>query len=363
MTVIELEDLCKFYEGGDIKAANNVNLEINDGEFMTLLGPSGCGKTTILRLIAGLEAPTRGNVYFDGEKVTGVAPDERNVAMVFQNYAIYPHMSVRENIRYPLKVRNVAEDERRERIKETARFLEIENLLDRDPKELSGGQRQRVALGRAVVREPSVFLLDEPLANLDAKLRVKMRSEMKKLMRELGTTTIYVTHDQEEAMTMSERVAVINSGCIEQVDEPTQLYDCPQTRWVAGFIGSPSMNLIECDLVEKGEEKVLESEHFSLGISEGLADKIEKNSSGSNLTLGIRPGDFLVVEETPDVGIKGGLHTIEPLGEYTIVNVEVGDLMLKAKVDQFNMRNVSEIYLTFDEDNLYLYDENGDLIG
>ncbi len=362
MTVIELEDLCKFYEGGDIKAADNVNLEIRDGEFMTLLGPSGCGKTTILRLIAGLETPTKGDVYFDDENVTEMAPSKRNVAMVFQNYAIYPHMSVRENIEYPLKVRDVQKDKRTEKVEEAARFLEIEELLDRSPDELSGGQRQRVALGRAVVRDPTVFLLDEPLANLDAKLRVRMRSEMKKLLKDLGTTTVYVTHDQEEAMTMSERVAVINSGSVEQVDEPTQLYQRPRTRWVADFIGSPSMNLIDCDLVERGGQKILDSEHFSVAISDGLAEKIDSNSSGSGLTLGIRPGDFIVSEEKPDIGICGELHTLEPLGEFTIVNVQVDDLMLKAKVDQFSSEEVSEIYLTFDEDDVYLYDENGDLI-
>lgn len=365
MTRVRLENLCKYYEGGEIKANHNINLEIKSGEFLTLLGPSGCGKTTALRQIAGLENPTKGKIYFDGKSVNDLSPKDRNVAMVFQNYAIYPHMTVRENIEYPLKIRDVSEEEKKKRVKETGEFLQIEELLDRDPAELSGGQRQRVALGRAIVRDPDVFLLDEPLANLDAKLRVTMRSEMKKLQEKLGVTTLYVTHDQVEAMTMSKRVAVMNEGTVQQVDSPSKLYSRPKKKWVAGFVGSPSMNLIDCSLKEENGERVLDAEEITITLSEEFGDLLAKKTSGSELTFGIRPKDFSVRKEEPSTSpkIRGEIHTLEPLGEHVIVNVTVDDRLLKAKISPgFTAEPGSEIYLTFDENSTYVYDEKDELV-
>lgn len=365
MVSIRLEGICKYYEGGEIKANENINLEIKDGEFLTLLGPSGCGKTTTLRQIAGLEKPTKGTVYFDGEPVNDKPPSDRNVAMVFQNYAIYPHMSVRENIEYPLKVRDVSEEERRNRVEDTAEFLEIEKLLDRDPGELSGGQRQRVALGRAIVRDPAAFLLDEPLANLDAKLRVGMRAEMKKLQEELGVTTVYVTHDQTEAMTMSERVAVMKEGVLQQVDPPTELYSRPKKKWVGAFIGSPEMNQVDCSLKVEDGKRILSAEEITIPLKEELADLVERKTSGSELTFGVRPKDISIHEEEPSAPpkMKGEVDTLEPLGEHTIANVTVGDRLLKAKVPpSFAAGPGTEVYLAFDEDSMYIYDENGDLV-
>ncbi|KXA98546.1 hypothetical protein AKJ39_01650 [candidate division MSBL1 archaeon SCGC-AAA259J03] len=365
MTAIRLDNISKYYEGGAIKANHNINLSIQDGEFLTILGPSGCGKTTTLRLISGLEKPTKGDIYFQGESVLNKSPKERNVAMVFQNYAIYPHMSVWENIEYPLKVREVPEEERKERIRKTAEFLQIDELLERDPADLSGGQRQRVALGRAIVRDPSVFLLDEPLANLDAKLRILMRSELKKLQQELGVTTVYVTHDQEEAMSMSNRVAVMNEGEIQQVDPPEKLYSEPKKEWVAGFIGSPSMNLFDCKLRLEDDEAIIDAGDFTFSIDKGLADVLGEKSESSNFTVGIRPASIDVKTEPPEASpiIEGEIHTIEPLGEYTIVNVEVGNEMIKSKITEFKqLESGSKVFLSFDQDSLYFYNEEGELI-
>lgn len=243
---------------GEVTAVKNMNLDIKDGEFMILLGPSGCGKTTTLRMISGLEEPTKGQIYIgdklvaDPEKGVFVPPKDRDIAMVFQSYALYPHMTVYDNIAFPLKLRKVPKQEIDQRVREVAEMLGLTELLKRKPRELSGGQRQRVALGRAIVRKPQVFLMDEPLSNLDAKLRVKMRAELKKLQRQLGVTTIYVTHDQVEAMTMGDRIAVINAGELQQVGSPDEVYDKPANTFVAGFIGSPPMNSMDASITEDG---------------------------------------------------------------------------------------------------------------
>ncbi len=243
MASITFDQVGKVYPGGT-RAITDVNLDISDGEFLVLVGPSGCGKSTLLRMIAGLEEITEGNLKIGERVVNDVTPKDRDIAMVFQNYALYPHMSVYDNMAFGLKLRKMAKDEIKRRVSEAARVLEITEYLDRKPKALSGGQRQRVAMGRAIVREPSAFLMDEPLSNLDAKLRVQMRSEIGMLQQRLGTTTVYVTHDQVEAMTMGDRVAVIRKGRLQQVDTPRNLYDNPDNLFVAGFIGSPSMNFV-----------------------------------------------------------------------------------------------------------------------
>ncbi|HMC37044.1 MAG TPA: sn-glycerol-3-phosphate ABC transporter ATP-binding protein UgpC, partial [Actinomycetota bacterium] len=280
MARIVLEGITKQFSP-DVIAVDDVSLDIADGEFMVLVGPSGCGKSTILRIIAGLEEVTAGEVHIGDRQVTDLPPKERDVAMVFQNYALYPHMTVEENIGFGLKLRHVAKEEVKRRVRETARILALEPLLDRKPLALSGGQRQRVAMGRAMVREPKAFLMDEPLSNLDAKLRVQMRAELARIRQRLGTTTVYVTHDQVEAMTLGDRVAVLKDGVLQQVDRPQRLFDQPANLFVAAFIGSPSMNLVEASL-EKGQVSFA---GFSLPIP---PDRDLTGYEGRTVIVGIR---------------------------------------------------------------------------
>ncbi|WP_254863241.1 ABC transporter ATP-binding protein [Halovivax gelatinilyticus] len=390
MTHISLNDVSKYYDGGETVANYKLNLDIEDGEFLVFLGPSGCGKTTALRLIAGLEQPSEGEIYFDDQRVDGWSPSARNVAMVFQNYALYPHMTVKGNIEYPLKVRGMAPDDRDERVAEATELLHIEDQVDKPPAELSGGQRQRVALARAIVREPSVFLLDEPLSNLDAKLRQEMRIELKRLQNELDITTVYVTHNQEEAMGMADRVAVMDRGTIRQLAPPQELYERPRTAWVARFIGMPPMNLFEgtrrngsIDIGEAGtvEHRSLsggESRQRELvqagGRSEAGGDdrdaqavpvEADGEPAGANvLSLGVRPEDLDVRTEKPTNGnvISGTVDTIEPLGEYVLVNVSVNDQVVNAKVSDTDLERDDPVYLTFADEDAYLYDESGVLV-
>ena len=292
MAEIVLEDVTKQFAGG-VTAVDNVSLTIADGEFMVLVGPSGCGKTTLLRSIGGLETISAGRISIGDRDVTMVAPGKRDLAMVFQNYALYPHMTVRQNLGYSLRVQGKGRDEREQRVREVARMLELEELLDRRPRQLSGGQQQRVAMGRAIIRHPAAFLMDEPLSNLDAKLRVGMRTSLQELHARLGTTTIYVTHDQVEAMTLGHRVAVMRDGRIQQVDAPQKLYDDPANLFVAAFIGSPAMNLVpatlEGDEVVFGQFRLAVPEHRRLGVPEG------------RVVMGIRPEAF----EDPAYGDPG----------------------------------------------------------
>ena len=283
MGEIELQHVTKVFSG-DVVALDDVSLRIEDGEFIALVGPSGCGKSTLLRALAGLEEVTAGEISIDGRDVTDLAPRHRDVAMVFQSYALYPHMTVRENLGYGLKVRRTAKGEVRERVDEIARMLGLDELLDRKPAQLSGGQRQRVAMGRAIARRPKVFLMDEPLSNLDAKLRVGMRASLAQLHRQLATTTVYVTHDQVEAMTLGQRVAVMRDGRILQVDSPQRLYEQPRDLFVAGFIGSPAMNLV--DAIIDGDE--VEFGQFRVPLDPGRRPA----GSGSRVVLGIRPESF-----------------------------------------------------------------------
>ncbi len=353
MTRITLKDISKYYDGGETVANYRLNLEVEDGEFLAFLGPSGCGKTTALRLIAGLERPSEGDIYFDDERVTDRSPSDRNVAMVFQNYALYPHMTVRGNIAYPLKVRGLPPDERDRRIEDATELLHIEDLLGKRPAELSGGQRQRTALARAIVRKPSVFLLDEPLSNLDAKLRQEMRSELKRLHDEIGITTVYVTHNQEEAMGMGDRIAVMNEGTIRQVSPPEELYSQPRTAWVARFIGSPPMNLL------RGERR-----NGTIDLGGGGEVDLDAGGAPDTLSLGVRPEDLALSTERPSSGyaIEGTVDTVEPLGEYTIVNVTVDGQVVKAKEPTTTVARGDRVYLTFDDRDAYLYDEDGELL-
>jgi len=329
MANVRLEHITKRF--GDVVAVDDVSIEIEDKNFVALLGPSGCGKTTTLRIVAGLETLTSGDVYIGGKLVNELSPRERNVAMVFQSYALYPHMSVFENMAFPLKIRKVPKEEIRKRVRDAASLLGVDELLDRKPKELSGGQRQRVALGRAMVRNPEVFLLDEPLSNLDAKLRVYMRAELKRLQRNLGVTTIYVTHDQVEALTMSDRIAVMNEGKLQQVDGPDELYSKPANTWVAGFIGSPPMNFFDCTLSLEPQH-CLDATEFKLEIDPNLAKAIKEKASSNELVLGARPEDLTVVKGKPDkADILAEIYVVEPVGESTIVDLKIGKYLAKAR--------------------------------
>lgn len=294
MATVKLENICKSYDNG-FQAAKDVNIDIKDKEFIVLVGPSGCGKSTTLRMIAGLEDITSGTLKIDDRVVNDAEPKDRDIAMVFQNYALYPHMSVYDNMSFSLKLRKMDKQEIDKKVKEAAKILQLENLLDRKPKALSGGQRQRVALGRSIVRNPKVFLMDEPLSNLDAKLRTEMRAQISKLHKDLGATFIYVTHDQTEAMTMGDRIVVMKDGVVQQINKPKVLYDNPVNKFVASFIGSPQMNFMDAEILKDGEDIVasLPGKEVKFLIPKGKAAFLEeKGYVGKTITIGIRPEDI-----------------------------------------------------------------------
>ena len=351
----------------------NVNIDVADREFVVLVGPSGCGKSTTLRMIAGLEDVTEGEIYIGERLVNDVPPKDRDIAMVFQNYALYPHMTVFQNMAFGLKLRKYPKGEIERRVLEAAEILGIRDLLDRKPKALSGGQRQRVAVGRAIVRKPKVFLFDEPLSNLDAKLRVQMRTEISKLHQRLETTMIYVTHDQVEAMTMADRIAVLKEGVLQQCAVPDELYLKPRNIFVGGFIGSPPMNFLDCSLVEENHEHYLDLGVFKLWIPSDIADLIMKNASGSELVLGIRPEDLKVTltlpPEAKEAGqkskiqaIKSEIYVLEPLGKDVIINTKLGDTLVKVVAPPTIRPSVGEtIWLNFDLDKMHIFDKKTEL--
>jgi multiple sugar transport system ATP-binding protein len=340
---LRLDGVTKVFEEGDdeVVAVDHVSMDIRAGEFVVLVGPSGCGKTTTLRMVAGLEQPTEGRVEIHGEDVSGRDPRERNVAMVFQNYALYPHKTVRENLAFPLAIRKYPKEEREQKVRETAQLLGIGELLDRQPRDLSGGQQQRVALGRAIIRDPELFLFDEPLSNLDAKLRIQMRTELNKLHGRVGKTSVYVTHDQEEAMTLGDRIAVMNDGRLQQIAPPQRVYEHPANRFVAGFIGEPPMNFFDVELSRRGGERTtgertaeerttgdekaadywLLSEAFELAVPDEMAAKLATwDGDHERLTFGVRPEDLrdaalLDAEEFADgTTFRAYVKVVEPMG-------------------------------------------------
>ncbi|AKO99116.1 Maltose/maltodextrin transport ATP-binding protein MalK (plasmid) [Marinovum algicola DG 898] len=313
MSTISVRNVTKKY--GAVTAIPDLSLEVTKGEFIVLVGPSGCGKSTLLRMLAGLESITEGEVAIDGEVVNNMMPRQRNIAMVFQSYALYPHMTVAGNMGFSLKLDGADKAEVAARVNEVAKILALESLLDRKPAQLSGGQRQRVAMGRSIVRDPSVFLFDEPLSNLDAKLRVQMRAEIKSLHNRLGTTIVYVTHDQIEAMTMADRIVVMNAGTIEQVGAPLDLYDQPANLFVAEFLGSPSMNLIDGTISDSGTVVLGSGLELPLGAS---------LRAGAEVTLGIRP-EYISLSDTGGMKVRCMVSVIEPTGPATILVVEMGD--------------------------------------
>jgi multiple sugar transport system ATP-binding protein len=332
MAEVVLKNVTKVF-GSSVVAVDDASIDIADREFVVLVGPSGCGKSTFLRMIAGLEEVTDGEIYIDGKLVNNVAPKDRDIAMVFQNYALYPHMTAFDNMAFGLKLRKYQKDEIQTRVEEAAQILGIENLLDRKPKELSGGQRQRVAVGRAIVRKPKVFLFDEPLSNLDAKLRVQMRTEIEKLHNRLQTTMIYVTHDQTEAMTMGTRIVVLKDGLIQQVADPMTLYDSPVNKFVAGFIGSPAMNFADGKIVDGGGISFDEG-NFRIPLKSDLAEKV-REYSGKDIIFGVRPEDLY--GSPPEGGsgaasLKAKVEVVEPMGNEMIVYVTTGKTPLVARL-------------------------------
>jgi len=359
MADVRLKNIRKLY--GQVEAVKDFTLDITDGEFIILVGPSGCGKTTTLRMIAGLENITSGEIYIGDRLINDVAPKYRDIAMVFQNYALYPHMNVFKNMAFSLRLRKIPKPETEQIVKETAELLGIEGLLERKPSELSGGQRQRVALGRAIVRDPKVFLFDEPLSNLDAKLRITMRAELLDLHQRLKTTTVYVTHDQLEAMTMGDRIVVMHEGIIQQVDTPQGVYDHPANRFVAGFIGSPSMNFIDCVITEEDGSVFAKSPGMKIRIPEdktrALDELIDKEA-----VLGLRPENIKTIPDTTGRSSENCFHStvwvVEPVGSEQLVYLRGESGTLIARFDpQVPMRIGEEVELTVDIDNGHIFDK------
>lgn len=363
MAGLKLKHVYKRF-GSDVTAVNDFDLEIKDKEFLVLVGPSGCGKSTTLRMIAGLEEISEGELHIGDRLVNDVAPKDRDIAMVFQSYALYPHMNVYQNMAFGLKLRKFKKDEIDKRVKEAARILDIEHLLDRKPKALSGGQRQRVALGRAIVREPQVFLMDEPLSNLDAKLRVQMRTEISKLAKRLETTVVYVTHDQTEAMTMGDRIVVMKDGVIQQADTPDTIYNHPANMFVAGFIGSPAMNFIPGSLQDVNGKVHFKASNVDVEVPEGRARVLrDRGYVGKDVVFGIRPEDIhdepVFLEASPDSVLKTKVEVSENMGSEMYLYLSgLGDDMFVARVDaRSDVKMGDEVKLAFDMNKCHIFDK------
>ena len=373
MASVSLREIYKKYAGGVI-AVSDFNIEIKDKEFIILVGPSGCGKSTTLRMIAGLEEISEGELYIGDRLVNDIAPKDRDIAMVFQNYALYPHMTVFENMAFGLKLRKVPKDEIARKVEEAARILDIAHLLDRKPKALSGGQRQRVALGRAIVREPQVFLLDEPLSNLDAKLRAQMRTEISKLHKKLGTTFIYVTHDQTEAMTMGDRIVVMKDGYIQQIDTPTNLYNNPVNQFVAGFIGSPQMNFIDAKLLKQDGKYLVEFGSEDTKTSRGVKYTVEIPEAkvdeealeplvDQEVVLGIRPESLhdeeMFISSASTGVVKATVEVTEMMGAETYLYLTCEGIPLTARVSpRSTARPQDEIQIALDPNRIHIFDKD-----
>ena len=353
MAQVKLNNITKIYDG-DVLAVDTADFEIPDESFTVLVGPSGCGKSTLLRMIAGLEAVTEGDIYIDDERVNDVPPKERDIAMVFQNYALYPHMTVFKNMAFGLKLRKYAKDEIDSRVRSAAEILSISHLLNRKPKHLSGGERQRVAVGRAIVRQPKVFLFDEPLSNLDAKLRVQMRMEISRLHDRLNATIVYVTHDQVEAMTMGDQIVVLNEGKIQQIADPATLYHKPANQFVGGFIGTPPMNFIEAQVEKSDTISQLRFEDFSLELPPSLQSIIREHS-GDSLTFGIRPEDIHVSEDGINQ-ILTQVELVEPLGNHALLylRTEKNSFVAQTNLSDLPQHNTS-LTVSFDTDKAHLF--------
>jgi multiple sugar transport system ATP-binding protein len=366
MAGVQLKNIQKKYPNG-FAAVSDFNLDIQDKEFIIFVGPSGCGKSTTLRMIAGLEEITGGDLLIDEKKMNDVAPKDRDIAMVFQNYALYPHMTVYDNMAFALKLRKTPKEEIDKRVLEAADMLELNQLLDRKPKMLSGGQRQRVAMGRAIVREPKVFLMDEPLSNLDAKLRVQMRAVIAKLHQRLQTTFVYVTHDQTEAMTLGTRIVVLKDGIIQQVDSPQNLYNNPKNMFVAGFIGSPQMNFIDATVTKTSEGINLEFGKNKLRVPEGKAKAIiDGDFIGKEVVLGIRPEDLrdepAFIETSPNSPIECNVEVTEMLGAEVFLYIKIEDKTFTARVDPRSKAIAGDkISIAIDTNKMHIFNKDTEL--
>ena len=363
MAQVSLQNICKIFPG-DVKAVDNVNLGVGDKEFMVLVGPSGCGKSTTLRMIAGLEDISSGNVYIGDKLVNDVPAKDRDIAMVFQNYALYPHMTVFENMSFGLRLRHIPKHEIIQRVNEAADILSIRRLLNRKPKELSGGERQRVAVGRAIVRKPKVFLFDEPLSNLDAKMRVQMRTEIHKLHIRLQTTIIYVTHDQTEAMTMGDRIAVMKEGVLQQVADPISIYDHPKNKFVAGFIGSPPMNFMNGRIIKKNAKLYFEEGKICVKLIEDMFSKMAPYL-GKEATLGIRSEDIydklFVSEAAPENIVRVNCEVYEPMGSEVYLYLNTGKHTFIARVGAHNKPRVNQdMDVVFDMSKVHFFDKDSE---
>ncbi len=356
---VELNELTKRW--GNVTGADNIALDIRSGEFVAFLGPSGCGKTTTLLMVAGIYKPTAGEIRFDDRVVNQVAPKDRNIGMVFQSYALYPHMSVRQNIGYPLKLKKSPASEMEQRVQRVADMMGIGHLLDRRPAQLSGGQQQRVALGRALVKEPSLLLFDEPLSNLDARLRLTMRSEIKRLQLDLGITSIYVTHDQVEAMTMADRIAVMQEGKLQAYAPPNELYERPRTIFIAGFVGNPPMNLFDVQVVREGERLLARRQDFEIELP---PERGSRAAGKEEIIAGVRPEDISLIPGVAgsSEGAQGEVFVVEPLGRDNLVDVRIDDLHLFVLADPRQPLQIGDpVRLQFDGDKVQLFDPETEL--
>lgn len=365
MSELNLNHIKKVYPNG-FEAVKDFNLDVKDGEFVIFVGPSGCGKSTTLRMIAGLEDISHGDLIIDGKRVNDLDPKDRDIAMVFQSYALYPFLTVRENMEFPLKIAKMSKDEIDARVAEAAKTLGLESLLDRKPKALSGGQRQRVAMGRAIVRHPKVLLMDEPLSNLDAKLRGQMRVEIAKLHEKLGSTIIYVTHDQTEAMTLGDRIVVMSDGEVQQIDTPSNLYDYPANKFVAGFIGSPQMNFIDAEIKEKDGNiylRLADGDEIRMNDQKAAMIREKGYKDGTTVTLGIRPEDISdhpdMIAKFPDSVAKGKVEVYEMLGATSNLYIDCNGSQLTASVDPTSKARTGDtVTIAFNNDRIHLFDKD-----
>ncbi|MBC6404175.1 MAG: ATP-binding cassette domain-containing protein [Rhodospirillales bacterium] len=355
MASVTIANVWKYY--GKTSAVRDLNLNCNDGEFLCVLGPSGCGKSSTLRMLAGLEHISAGDILFGERRINDIPPKDRDIAMVFENYALYPHKTVYGNIANSLRLRGMSKADIQQRVQKAARMLEIDHLLDRRPGELSGGQKQRTAIGRAIVREPRLFLFDEPIAHLDAKLRAHMRVELKLMQRDLRTTMIYVTHDQLEALSMADRVAVMHEGVLQQFGPPQEVYHRPANRWVAGFVGEPPMNFLDCDLAEEGGDLCVRHPNFTTPLLPEQAQIMQAKGGGRGVTLGIRPDEIALAAEPGLHAFSGQVMITEPLGGDLLVDVilEGSKVLVKAKPNYRGGRG-EVCHLTFDRERWHLFD-------